>query len=144
LLTLYTATTFYIISIVLCDVNATCKATDTRTVTEGMAYVVTTVGGLVSALVVAQLAATQPGENPTTLFLSESAPDIAKSIATAVVIGYLAIWVITGMAALVIGVMLHPEASPTLKDMGTTWLGLAVAAAYAYFEIRPQGKEPGT
>lgn len=144
LLGLYTATMFYIISIVNCDLDAACKVTDTRTVTDGMSFVVTTVGGLVSALVVAQLATTQPGENPTALLLSEGASQQAKSIATVVGIVYLAVWVITGLAALVIGVMLHPDANATLSNTGTTWLGLAVAAGYSYFGIQPQGKAPNT
>jgi hypothetical protein len=113
-------------------------ATKTSNITEGMVFVVTTVGGLVSALVVSQLAVTQPGENPTAKLLSADASQRAKSIANVVSIIYLAVWGITGLAALIIGVMLYPNANTTLRDAGTTWLGLAVAAGYAYFGIQPR------
>jgi hypothetical protein len=47
------------------------------------------------------------------------------------------VWVFNGLVALIIGVMLFPNANQTLSDAGTTWLGLAVAAGYAYFGIKP-------
>jgi hypothetical protein len=56
---------------------------------------------------------------------------------TTIAILYLLGWMSTGLAALVLGVMLYPKASQTLNDIGTTWLGLAVSAAYAYFGISP-------
>ena len=43
----------------------------------GIIYVVTTIGGLVSALVVAKLAVTEPGENPTIIKQLESAQPTA-------------------------------------------------------------------
>ena len=54
-------------------------------------------------------------------------------------IAYLVIWLVTGLLALVIGGMLYPEVNQSLNDLGTTWLGLAVASAYAYFGIKPEG-----
>jgi hypothetical protein len=50
---------------------------------------------------------------------------------------YLGIWIIVGLGALVIGVMVYPEANSTLNNIGTTWLGTAVAAGYSYFGITP-------
>jgi len=142
LLVLYAGTFFYIISVVNCDLDAACKANNTRTVTNGMVFVVTTVGGLVSALVVAQLAVTQPGENPMNMYLSIDASERMKKSANIIGVVYLMVWVVTGLAALIFGVMLYPEANTTLSDVGTTWLGLAVAASYSYFGIQPQGKTP--
>jgi len=43
----------------------------------------------------------------------------------------------TGFAALLVGVMLYPDSSATLSEIGTTWLGLAVASGYAYFGLNP-------
>src|SRR5689334_16012223 len=101
----------------------------------GYIYVLTTVGGLVSALVIAQLSVTKPGTAPT---IGGTAPQTNLGIyATNTVVGiYLFAWVFTGIAALVVGVMLCPDGNKTITDLGTTWLGLAVTAAYAYFGIQ--------
>ncbi len=106
----------------------------------GYIYVLTTVGGLVSALVIAQLSVTKPGAAPT---IGGAAPETNLGIyATNTVVGfYLFAWVFTGIAALVVGVMLCPEGNKTITDLGTTWLGLAVTAAYAYFGIQPSGSD---
>jgi hypothetical protein len=39
---------------------------------------------------------------------------------------------------LIVGLMMYPDASQTLANLGTTWLGIAVSAGYAYFGIKPQ------
>jgi uncharacterized membrane protein len=98
----------------------------------------TTVGGLVSALVIAELAITKPGEAPVARALSSD--DVPAGVtATRVLIGvtgvYLLVWVLTGLAAYVVGVMWYPAKEQHLTDLGQAWLGLAVAAAYAYFGI---------
>ena len=102
---------------------------------DGVVYVVTTVGGLVSALVVAKLATTKPGENPAQMRLEE-ASELTQRISTWLIGAYLAVWLLTGLIALVFGVMLYPK-NTTLCEIGTTWLGLAVASGYAYFGLRP-------
>jgi hypothetical protein len=58
---------------------------------------------------------------------------------TRLAIAYLVIWLATGLLALVVGTMLYPNVNQTLNDIGTTWLGLAVASGYAYFGIKPEG-----
>ena len=101
-------------------------------ITSGTTFVVTTVGGLVSAMVVAALAATKPGDSPSAIWTDNQNP--RANLVTNI---YLGIWVLVGLMALVVGVMLHPGANQTLSDAGTTWLGLSVAAGYAYFGIKP-------
>ena len=104
--------------------------------TDGYIYVLTTVGGLVSALVIAQLSVTKPGSTPT---IAGSKPKSTLGIyaTNTMVTIYLLAWVFTGLAALVVGVMINPDVNKTISDLGTTWLGLAVSAAYAYFGIQP-------
>jgi hypothetical protein len=134
LLVLYTGTTAIIaLNVILCAGKQSC----TVPVTDGTVFVFTTVGGLISALVVAALAMTTPGNNPSE-HLQEFGlgPDLEKTASLLVVI-YLVVWMLTGVTALVVGVMLFPAANKTLSDAGTTWLGLSVAAGYAYFGIRP-------
>ncbi|WP_439923094.1 hypothetical protein [Nitrobacter sp. JJSN] len=108
------------------------------TVETGYIYVLTMVGGLVSALVIAQLSVTKPGAAPGVGgFQPESTFGIYAT--NSVVAVYLFVWIFTGLAALIVGVMLYPNANKTISDLGTTWLGLAVSAAYAYFGIKPGG-----
>jgi len=112
-------------------------------VTGGMEYIVTTVAGLVSAVVVAQLAVTPPGQSPTTGLVPKpkaGEPDKhpwLRRLGSAVVWFYLGIWLATGLSSLVVGVMLYTDAYSTLSDLGTTWLGLAVSGTLAYLGIEP-------
>jgi hypothetical protein len=138
LLFLFAFATFYMASDVItyCGNSNPCVPPTASRIGPGLIYVVTTVGGLVSALVIAQLSVTKPGSSPTVgSFSPTSTPAV---IATNTVVGlYLLGWIATGLTALVVGVMLYPNISSTLSDIGTTWLGLAVSAAYAYFGIEP-------
>ncbi|UCF16918.1 MAG: hypothetical protein JSW59_05555 [Phycisphaerales bacterium] len=136
LLILYSFTVFYMMWEVLASAkDAPGKALEFP---GGIVFVVTTVGGLVSALVIAKLAITVPNENPAVVQFAVRDDGTQSGWVTFLVWAYLAIWLIAGLAALVIGVMIYPDVSHTLSDIGTTWLGLAAAAGYAYFGITPQ------
>lgn len=104
----------------------------------GLTLVVTTIGGLVSALVVAKLALTPPGTNPATVELSSDASDSAKKLASILTTAFLLGWLATGLTALIVGVMIYGGANSSLADIGTNWLGVAVASGYAYFGIKPR------
>jgi heme A synthase len=133
LLGLYTGTVLHIIwGVLSCAKDPACKQMD---FTDGITYVVTTIGGLVSALVISKLTLTEPGENPAIIRDAQRNKEIGW--ATNLALAYLAVWLITGLSALIIGVMIHPNINSTLSDIGTTWLGLAVASGYAYFGLKP-------
>jgi Hedgehog amino-terminal signalling domain len=141
LLLLFSASTFYMVSSVIsfCASTNPCVSPPAGLVGEGFVYVVTTVAGLVSALVIAQLSITEPGKPPT---LGSFRPEgRAATMVAGVVALYLLAWIATGLAALVVGVMLYPKVNQTLADIGSTWLGLAVSAAYAYFGLTPKQAE---
>jgi hypothetical protein len=109
--------------------------------TEGYATTMTTVGGLVSALVIAELAITKPGELPVARVLNlakgaQQAGRTTTQVLTGVTVCYLMTWIIIGLAAYIVGVMWYPSKLQHLTDLGQSWLGLAVAAAYAYFGIK--------
>jgi hypothetical protein len=106
--------------------------------TPGVVNIVTLIGGLVSALVIAKLAITKPGENPALMKLSADAGELGKNLATWLTVAYLVGWLATGLVALIVGVMVFPDSNSTLGEIGTTWLGLAVASGYAYFGISPK------
>lgn len=133
LLILYSGIAVYIMKeVIQCSKDVCCKEVELH---EGLIYVLTTVGGLVSALVVSRMTITTPGSDPA-LFshFGEGQPRIVNFIVWC----YLLIWTFTGLSSLVVGVVIYPGMCKTLSDFGTTWLGLAVAAGYAYFNIDPR------
>jgi len=133
---------FMIVQVIDCEsASESCGAA----ITKGMVYVVTMIGGLISALVIAQLAITPAGEMPFMQQFEDSAnmppekqPRIGKVGITRLIVIYLSVWVLLGLAALVVGVIIYPDRSETISAMGNTWLGLAVAAGYSYFGIQPK------
>jgi len=108
------------------------------TFTDGIVYVVTTIGGLVSALVISRLAITTPGENPAIIRMTTDESGRHNIWVTTLAMLYLGVWLVAGLAALVTGLLIYPDVSQTLSDIGTTWLGLAVASGYAYFGLSPK------
>jgi len=102
--------------------------------TEGAFWVMNTIGGLVSALVAAQLAlAPRPGEQAR-LFVLGGAP--ADTKATAIALLYLGVWLVLGFAAVIFGLIRYEHVLLPLADFAKAWIGLAVAAAYAFFGLR--------
>ena len=98
----------------------------------------TTVGGLVSALVVGKLALTPPTDPPALVTAAAKAagtpPDPLNVWLT---VAFMVVWLLAGLAALVVGVLLYSDVNKLLGGIGTNWLGLAVAAGYAYFGVKP-------
>jgi hypothetical protein len=130
LLLLYSGIAVYIIiKVIECSRDPGCLTIELHS---GLIYVLNTVGGLVSALVVSRMTITAPGADPS-IFINYK--EVQPALVNIIVWCYLLIWTFTGVATLVFGVIAYPDACKTLSDLGTTWLGLAVAAGYAYFNI---------
>lgn len=137
LLGLYVYLVCYGVSLVRCEPQPACLAGFTKPMGSALALI----GGLVSALVIAELAITKPNEDVLNRVLPRNENGKAiniqhKNILRLITWGYLAIWILAGLAAFVTG-LLYPDVLQPLHDLGQTWLGLAVAAAYAYFGINP-------
>lgn len=109
----------------------------TKDLNEGVVTVLSLVGGLVSALVVAELAVTQPGKPPAARLLAPNPSDRARQILTVVSILYVVVWLVFGLRAFIVGSFQHPNVVPALTAAGKSWLGLAVASAYSFFGITP-------
>ena len=109
----------------------------------GISYTLATVGGLVSALVITELSISKPGESPGARLFESADPNAPRSevsssgTAGMISIIYVLVWILLGLAAFVVGVLLRPDVVKALTDFGQAWLGLAVAAAYAYFGVKP-------
>ncbi|MEH6422548.1 hypothetical protein, partial [Pseudomonas sp. CGJS7] len=106
---------------------------------DGMAQALSVIGGLVSALVIAELALAKPGEAPAARVLAEDASVGAARTVAAVSIAFVLVWIGAGLTAFMVG-LYHPGVLPVLTTHGQAWLGLAVSAAYAYFGLKPGGK----
>lgn len=132
---------FSVCIVYLAYLTATCEAA-ACVPGKGHIYVVTTVGGLVSALVVAQLSVLKPGEvTKVANFVPET--EVGQQRTNLVVAIYLAVWTFSGLVALIVGVVLYPDKNSTLADLGTGWLGMSVTAAYAYFGLEPNAPKRG-
>ena len=103
--------------------------------------------GLVSALVIAELAVTPTGKDPSDR-LVEGAADVfresnrcLRGIIPWVPALYMIVWVIVGLSSLIIGGFVVGGAAGTLKDTGMTWFGTVITAVYTYFGLnRPMGE----
>ncbi|MCK5116467.1 MAG: hypothetical protein KAR44_07680 [Candidatus Aegiribacteria sp.] len=97
--------------------------------------IVNNVGGLIFAIVVAKLAITKRGKNP--LLIMNRTKNMPSRPATGLALIYAIVWILTGLSCLVVGVMLYPGANKTISDIGTSWIGVSVAAGYSYFGVNP-------
>ncbi len=104
-------------------------------------YIMNVVGGLVSAVVVAELAVTATGDAPAgRMFAPARAAGTSDSVAPGprlFAILYVFVWLALGAAALLFGFMDYEVKVPPLIEFAKTWLGFAIAAAYAYFGLQP-------
>src|SRR5262249_47960503 len=140
LLMLYEYSVYEALMVVMCLSTSGCTQYTADSFTPGFSHAMSLIGGLVSALVIAELAVTKPGEAPIARAIGgESAGPTLNWTVTIVTMVYLAGWVIAGLAAYVVGTMWYPGKLQPLTDLGQSWLGLAVAAAYSYFGISPAG-----
>lgn len=119
-----------------CALTTGCTAHTVDGFNTVMAQYLSTIGGLVSALVVAELAITKPGEVPAARLVAQGASERSKSIFKWVTSLYLLVWLLAGVSALLTG-MFHPTTLPPLTSVGQSWFGIAVAASYAYLGIKP-------
>jgi hypothetical protein len=135
LLGLYLHLIHVAIKVVLCVSTDGCTAYPAPYFNEGMAQALSIIGGLVSALVIAELAITQPGQAPMARALAANVSHWAVGAVKIVSAFYVLAWIGAGFAAFYVG-LYHPRTLPALTTLGQAWLGLAVSAAYAYFGIK--------
>jgi hypothetical protein len=124
-------------SIVHCSLTPACTVYPVSMFNEGMAQALSLIGGLVSALVIAELAVTKPGELPAVGAIRTAAAPNPPALLKAISLVYVLVWIAAGFLAFIQGVY-HPTVLPALTTLGQAWLGLAVASAYAYFGLQRQ------
>lgn len=136
LLGLYLHLIYVAVQVVLCMDATGCSAFPRSYFNDGMAQSLSVIGGLVSALVIAELALAQPGEAPGARVLGADPSPAAARMLTVLSTLFVLAWIGAGLAALLAG-LYRPGAVPQLTAHGHNWLGLAVSAAYAYFGLGP-------
>jgi hypothetical protein len=115
-------------------------ATGAKEPTDGAFWILHAIGGLVSALVAAQLAVVPEPGGTTKMRLFVLGGVEADKTATTIALVYLFVWLALGFAAVIFGLVRYENPVPELADFAKTWIGLALAAVYAYFGIKPAGK----
>ncbi len=98
-------------------------------------WVANVVGGLVAGVIIANLALSKPGETPVTQ-VREISREYGQKLLKTVIWSYIAVWLLTGTAAFLVGVILFPEVNNTLNEIGKYWLGILLGSAYAWFGIK--------
>ena len=116
-------------------IGVVCENYPVARMTDGLKTILSLVGGLLAALVVATLAVTPPGSSAVIMLLGEDPSPKQKRVLTIVTTAFLLAWLVCGLVALVIGYIKYPDVVPELTAQGKTWLGTAVAAGYAYFGL---------
>jgi hypothetical protein len=119
-----------------CKADAGCAQAVQAKRIEGVNLILNVVGGLVSALVVAELAITQPGRLPSAKLLRRRESPATKRIGTITSTAFILVWLICGAAAVVIYIIYPNATPPALSEFAKAWLGLALASAYSYLGIR--------
>lgn len=102
-----------------------------------MAFLLNTLGGLISATVVGVLGATQTGEYPGVKSFSKNLSGTFQTVAAFMPSFYILVWIISGVVIVIYGFVLHPDAVEPMSAQAKVWLGTAVASVYAYFGIKP-------
>ncbi len=104
---------------------------------DGIISVLDLVGGLLAALVVAELAVTKPGDPPGASMLTASLKmPTPPTILKVVVAVYIIVWLLCGIAEVLIGYIWYPNVVPALTAAAKSWFGIAIAAGYSYLGVK--------
>lgn len=113
------------------------NCTRTCSLNEGTSALLEAIGALVSAVVISELSVTKPNDAPGTRLAAAWTSPKQQTVVIALASTYIVVWLVTGLALVILGWVLKPTV-PQLASAARAWLGVAVAAAYAYFGISPQ------
>jgi hypothetical protein len=137
LLAIYVYLVVHGISVAQCLSDSACTEYAEADFNDRMASALALIGGLVAALVVAELSVTEPGKAPVARLVAPEVAEKRKRLLQIVTGLYLLVWLSTGLASFVFGYLLvDPDVLPAVGNIGQGWLGVAVGAGYAYLGIR--------
>ncbi len=125
---------FYIWSIVDAIALAQCKA-NCPPFSPNMSYLLNTIGGLISAVVIGVLGATKTGEFPSPKSIEKTLSGWVQTLGVVMPSLFILAWIICGVFTVIYGFILSNETVPALSASAKVWLGSAIGAVYAYFGI---------
>jgi|WetSurMetagenome_2_1015567.scaffolds.fasta_scaffold00356_31 hypothetical protein len=99
-----------------------------------LGWVVNLLGGVISAVVIGNLALSSPGQAPVEQVRAMSL-SYGKNMMKTMVWIYIGVWIFLGLATFYVGVIKCPDVYGTLNEMGKLWLGVLAGALYAWFGI---------
>ncbi len=104
----------------------------------GVGYLLSGIGGLVTAFAVGFLAIAEPNTLPTAgLNLTSGRNEvIGSSIEKAIPLAFVLTWFVCGLAAVYFG-LLRPKPVESVVEVGKTWIGTVLAAVGAFWGIKP-------
>lgn len=137
LLLLYAWTVGFAVVVARCVGAAGCHQFTIASFHANYAVTMNAVGGLVSALAVGVLAKTPPNQAPTLKVGTAVSSDRAERVLKIFTAIYLIAWAVVGATAFFVGVLGYPDVLKPLTDLGQVWLGLVVAAGFAYLVLQP-------
>lgn len=126
---------FYIWSIVDAITLAQCKANCPQ-FSSNMSYLLNTIGGLISAVVIGVLGATKTGEFPSPKSIEKTLSGWVQTLGVVMPSLFILAWIICGVFTVIFGFILYDNV-PALGASAKVWLGSAIGAVYAYFGIQP-------
>ena len=131
------------VQVVQCVAVKGCTAHPVTELSAGMAQGLSVINGLITALVIAELAIAKPGDFPGQHLAAAEDKKWKKNVLHWTVGAYVLVWLVAGLWALIIG-MQQPTALPAMTDIGQSWFGLAIPSAYAYFGLRQPTQQGGS
>lgn len=134
LLVLYVLLARFAISLLGCEPQPGCLLPFTESMASGLAMI----GGLVSAVVIAELGLPQPHNIPFSRVLGDHPTPRQLTILKIMTFLYITAWLGVGLWVL-IETWKKPGDIPALTALSRSWFGLAVAAGYVYFGLKPPG-----
>ena len=131
------------IKVIDCINAGFCTGDPSQYFTETMAQTLALLNGLVSAVVIAELAITEKFKPPAFRSLGAKIGSSSQSFVESISVLYILIWLLTGGYALWISLN-NQYVLPSIATLGKTWLGLAISAAYAFFGLGPESSAQNT
>jgi hypothetical protein len=126
---------FFLLGKLILAVNSWDTQSGVFTVNSDTIWAINIIGGLISAVVIGNLAMAERGETPDIQVL-EMIKAYGAGLMRNIVLAYIAIWFLIGAAAFYVGVVRCPDVFEPLNTMGKSWLGILVGALYAWFGIK--------
>lgn len=125
----------YIYAIVY-TINLANHCSGTCQLDDSVSLLLQTIGALVSAVVVSELAITNPTDSPGSQ-IAAAVPASNRDAVKALAQAYLLIWLASGIVLVTFGWVKHDNSVPQLAGAAKEWLGFAIASGYAYFGVTP-------